>query len=126
LKRPEFQKSNGPSLIYASIPDSNFVKKAIAVGVGGSIEGRAGTLVDARFAPPVPLCGTVTAIEYGDRNAEVEVVVKVGSVHVIVTQKRKPYHEEDFTRLGLNPRTADIVVVKIGYLQPKLYDMQKD
>lgn len=127
LKRPEFRKGNGPSLIYASIPDSLFVKKAIAAGVGAQIEGKAGALVDARFAPPVPLKGTITAIEYGDRNAEVEVVVKVGSVHVIVTQKRKPYHKEaDFTRLGLDPRTADIVVVKIGYLEPELYKMQKD
>ena len=127
LKRPELQKPGGPSLIYASIPDPEFVKKDIAAGVGGQVEGKAGALVDARFAPPVPLKGTVTAIERGDKNAEVEVVVKVGNVSVIVTQKRKPYHEEeDFTRLGLNPRKADIVVVKIGYLQPELYEMQKD
>jgi microcystin degradation protein MlrC len=47
-------------------------------------------------------------------------------VHVIVTRKRKPYHKEiDFTRLGLKPREADIVVVKIGYLEPELYAMQK-
>ncbi len=56
-----------------------------------------------------------------------EVVVKVGSVHVIVTKKRKPYHlEKDFTNLGLNPRKTDIVVVKIGYLVPELYDMRAD
>ena len=54
-------------------------------------------------------------------------MVKVGSVHVIVTKKRKPYHREaDFTRLGLNPRETDIVVVKIGYLVPELYDMRAD
>lgn len=46
---------------------------------------------------------------------------------VIVTQKRKPYHKEaDFTRLGLEPRKADIVVVKIGYLEPELYNMRAD
>ena len=45
--------------------------------------------------------------------------------NIIVTQKRKPYHKEiDFTRLGLNPRKTDIVVVKIGYLQPELYAMR--
>ncbi|GAB3940795.1 M81 family metallopeptidase [Spirosoma harenae] len=127
LKRPEFKKADGPTLIYASIPDPEFVKKAIAAGVGGQVDGKAGAIVDSRFAPPVPLKGTVTAIEYGDKDAEVEVVVKIGSVNVIVTQKRKPYHEEkDFKRLGLNARTADIVVVKIGYLQPELYDMHKD
>jgi microcystin degradation protein MlrC len=127
LARPEFQREDGPSLIYASIPDPELVKKAIAAGVGGRVEGTAGARVDARFAPPVKLKGTVESIEYGDKDAEVEVVVKVGSVHVIVTQKRKPYHKEkDFTRLGLNPRKAAIVVVKIGYLEPELYAMQAD
>lgn len=127
LKRPEFKKTDGPSLIYASIPGPEFVKKAKAVGVGGYVEGTAGASVDARFAPPVMLKGTVEAIVEGDKDAEVEVAVKVGSIHVIVTQKRKPYHEEkDFTRLGLNPRKADIVMVKIGYLQPELYAMQAD
>jgi microcystin degradation protein MlrC len=54
-------------------------------------------------------------------------VIKVGSVNVIVTAKRKPYHKEaDFTRLGLNPRKSDIVVVKIGYLEPELYAMRAD
>jgi microcystin degradation protein MlrC len=97
----------------------------MAAGVGGQVDGTAGARVDARFAPPVPIKGTVESIVKGDINAEVEVVVKVGSVHVIVTQKRKPYHKEaDFTRLGLNTRTADIVVVKIGYLEPELYAMQ--
>lgn len=127
LARPEFKSQNGPSLIYASIPGPELAEKAIAAGVGQRVEGFAGAKVDARFAPPVRLAGTVTAIEHGDKNAETEVVIRVGSVHVIVTKKRKPYHNEvDFTRLGLNPRKTDIVVVKIGYLQPELYDMHAD
>lgn len=127
LKRPEFKKENGPSLIYASIPGPRFVEKAIEVGVGGKIEAFAGAQVDSRYAPPIKLKGTITAIEHGDRNAETEVVVQVGSVKVIVTKKRKPYHyEKDFTHLGLNPRESDIVVVKIGYLVPELYNMRGD
>ena len=83
--------------------------------------------VDARYAPPIHLSGTVEAIVEGDINAQVEVVVRVGSVYVIVTEKRKPYHKEaDFTRLGLKPRKTDIVVVKIGYLEPELYAMKAD
>jgi microcystin degradation protein MlrC len=125
--RPEFKSANGPSLIYASIPGPELVKKAITAGVGNHVDGYAGAKVDARYAPPVRISGTVESIEYGDKDAEVEVVVKVGSVHVIVTQKRKPYHKEiDFTRLGLTPRNADIVVVKIGYLEPELYAMRAD
>ncbi len=127
LKRSEFQSENGTSLIYASIPGPEFVEKAIAIGVGGQIDAVAGAQVDARFAPPIRLKGKILSIEHGDRNAETEVVVKVGSVQVIVTKKRKPYHKEiDFTRLGLKPREVDIVVVKIGYLEPELYNMRKD
>ncbi|GAB3999168.1 M81 family metallopeptidase [Spirosoma daeguense] len=127
LKNPAFKKPDGPTLLYASIPDPEFIKKVISAGVGGHVTGKAGAIVDSRFAGPVALDGTVEAIHYGDKDAEVEAVVKIGSVHVIVTKKRKPYHEEkDFVRLGLNPRKADIVVVKIGYLQPELYEMQKD
>jgi microcystin degradation protein MlrC len=55
------------------------------------------------------------------------VVIQSGSVNVIVTKKRRPYHHEaDFTKLGLDPRKSDIVVVKLGYLVPELYDMRAD
>ncbi len=124
LKRKEFG-AGGPSLIYASIPGPKLVAAAVKAGVGGIVDEEAGAEVDSRFAGPVRLKGTVEAIVHGDKHAETEVVVKVGSVRVIVTKKRKPYHyEADFTNLGLDPRAADILVVKIGYLVPELYDMR--
>jgi microcystin degradation protein MlrC len=127
LAHPEFKTENGPSLIYASIPGPVFVEKAIAADVGGKVDEYAGAAIDNRYAPPVRLRGTVKAIAHGDEHAETEVVVQIGSVNVIVTKKRKPYHRErDFTRLGLDPRKTDIVVVKIGYLVPELYDMRGD
>jgi microcystin degradation protein MlrC len=127
LARPEFKKPDGPSLIYASIPGPDLVKKAIAAGVGGHVDGYAGAAVDSRYSPPAHLIGTVESVVSGDKDAEVEVVVRIGSLHVIVTQKRKPYHKEiDFTRLGLQPRKTDIVIVKIGYLEPELYAMRAD
>ncbi len=127
LNRPEFKLEDGPSVIYASIPGSEFVEKAVKAGIGGKVEGKAGAMVDARYSPPVFLSGTVQSIKQGDKHAETEVVVKIGSVSVIVTKKRKPYHyEKDFTELGLNPRKTDIVVVKIGYLVPELYNMKAD
>ncbi len=122
LSCPEFKSENGPSLIYASIPGPELVKQAIAAGVGGKVDAYVGATVDARFAPPVRLTATVEAMEE-DR----AVVVKVGSLHIIVTKGRNAYHyESQFNSLGLNPRTTDIVVVKIGYLVPELYDMRAD
>jgi microcystin degradation protein MlrC len=125
LTRKEFKNENGPSLIYASIPGPELIEQALEVGIGGKVNAIAGAMVDDRFSPPLNLEGTITAIKKGDRDAEVEVVVNIGSVHVIVTKKRKPYHHEsDFTDLGLDPRQTDILVVKIGYLVPELYDMR--
>ncbi len=126
LNHPDFSKNKDLSIIYASIPGPELVEAAQAVGVGGKVSAKVGAAVDNRYAPPIELTGTVKAIKEGDKNAEVEVVVQVNNVHVIVTKKRKPYHyEKDFTELELDPRTADIVFVKIGYLVPELYDIQK-
>ncbi len=127
LARPEFKTNKGPSLIYASIPGPEFVEEAVKTGIGGTVTSYAGAAVDNRYAPALELSGTITAIKQGDKDAETEVVVNIGSVSVIVTKKRKPYHHvSDFTDLGLNPEVADILVVKIGYLVPELYDIRAD
>ncbi len=127
LARKEFSKSWGPTLIYASLPAPDLVEAAVQAGEGGTAKALAGAVVDDRYAPPILIEGTVKAIKYGDEHAEAEVVIKTGSVYLIATKKRKPYHhEKDFTDLGLNPRETDILVVKIGYLVPELYEMRGD
>ncbi|MDN3204298.1 M81 family metallopeptidase [Algoriphagus sediminis] len=126
LAREEFKSESGPSLIYASIPGPKLIDKALVIGEGGEVSAFVGAEVDDRFAPPILLEGEIESILEGDVDADVEVVVRVGSIRVIVTNRRKPYHqEEDFTNLGLDPRNTDIVVVKIGYLVPELYEMRK-
>lgn len=127
LKYKAFKSISGPELIYASIPGPEMIEAALKAGVNKKVSALVGAQVDDRFAPPIRLNGIVEAIHQGDVHAEIEVVIRVGSIRVIVTKKRKPYHrEKDFTQLGLNPKKADIVVVKIGYLVPELYDMRGD
>ena len=127
LARPEFNGPCGPTVIYASVPGPDAVQKAVEAGVGAIITVTAGAEVDDRYAGPITLTGRVHAVKKGDKDAIVEVVLQVGSVYAILTQLRKPYHyEHDFTDLNLNPRSADIVIVKIGYLEPELYDMAAD
>ena len=127
LNKAEFQSEDGPELIYASIPGPELIKKALDAGVGGTVAAKVGAAVDDRYAPPVLLKGKVLAIKEGDRNARTEVVVQSGSLKVIVTEKRKPYHYlKDFTDLDLNPEQADILMVKIGYLVPELYEIRAD
>ncbi|KFF59239.1 MlrC [Cryobacterium sp. MLB-32] len=126
LERPEL-RVGAVTVIYASIPDPAAVAAAVEAGVGGQVRVEAGAQIDSRHAGPVLLEGVVRFIRHGDEDAGTEVVIQVGGVHVIVTTRRKPYHlEADFTRLGLQPRSADVVVVKIGYLEPELFEMSAD
>lgn len=127
LARPKFKDAAGPTVIYASLPGPAAVDTAVKVGVGATVTVTAGAEVDDRHAGPLTLTGVVHALRHGDRHAEDEAVLRVGSVHVILTRRRKPYHlERDFTDLELDPRTADLVLVKIGYLEPELFAMAAD
>ena len=100
---------------------------AVEAGIGATVTVTAGADVDDLHAGPITMTGRVHSIKHGDKYAEIEVVLQVGSVYAILTKLRKPYHlERDFTDLNLAPRKADIVIVKIGYLEPELYDMASD
>jgi microcystin degradation protein MlrC len=126
LEREAFAAPDGPSVIYASIPDAAFADRALELGVGAFIDLEAGARVDDRYEGPVRLAGEIRAISTEDPDAEIEVVVRVGSVDVIVTRRRKPYHYvADFERVGLDPANVDVLVVKIGYLVPELYDLRR-
>jgi len=121
LQRPEFKTPDGKTVIYASIPGPEMIAAAKKAGVGGYAEAIVGAMEDNRFEGPVKLSGTV--MYSSDREA----VIKAGSVYVIVTQERAAYHyERGMTDIGLNPREADIVIVKQGYLVPDWYNMQAD
>ena len=125
LKREEFKSPTGPTLIYASIPGPEMVQKALKAGVGARVQAHVGAIVDDRYQGPILLNGTVAFIRKNPVNTEV--VIKTGSMYVIVTEKRKPYHyEKDFENLGFAPREADIIMIKVGYLPVSVYNMRGD
>ncbi|KXL43146.1 hypothetical protein M433DRAFT_58897 [Acidomyces richmondensis BFW] len=128
LARTEFRDPAGPKIIYASIPAGKAIETVLKAGVGSMVTVTAGAEVDRIHAGPVTLTGRVHSIKHGDVYALNEVVIQTGSVFVILTELRKPYHhEEDFKALHIDPRhIADIVIIKIGYLEPELYDMAAD
>ena len=119
LQRPEFKKPDGKTVIYASIPGPEMIAAAKRAGVGAHAEAMVGAIEDNRFEGPVKLSGTVMY------TSDQEAVIKAGSIYVIVTKNRAAYHYENgMTAIGLNPREADIVIVKQGYLVPDWYNMQ--
>lgn len=126
LRRPEIVDGS-VEVVYASIPDPGAVEVCVLAGVGATVSLRVGAIVDDTVAPPAEIDGTVEHIVHGDPAADTEVVVRSGGLRLILTARRKPYHlESDFLRNGVDARAADIVVVKIGYLEPELFAMAAD
>ncbi|KAJ6024827.1 hypothetical protein N7540_005624 [Penicillium herquei] len=127
LNCPEFKAHSAPKVIYASIPGSAATETILEAGIGAVVTVTVGAEVDNLHEGPITMTGRVHSIKHGDRDAVVETVLQVGTVFVIITKLRKPYHHEsDFTELNLHPRNADIVMVKIGYLEPELFNMAAD
>ncbi|QSB16634.1 M81 family metallopeptidase [Natronosporangium hydrolyticum] len=113
--------------VYAAIPDAAGARAAAAAGVAADVSITVGARVDDRHQGPVTLTGTVAHVSTTDPVAGTVAVVAVGGLRVIVTERRKPYHTaEDFSHTGIDPAQADIVVVKIGYLEPYLYELAAD
>lgn len=117
----------GRCLIHASIFDPEAVASAVRAGVGATVTLQVGGRVDPTPRGPVTITGEVFSLTHGDARAGTQAVIRSGSVHAIITERRKPFHTlHDFRMLGLEPTTADVIVVKIGYLEPELYDAAAD
>lgn len=115
------------TVIHASIFDAEAVACAVAAGVGAEVTLEVGGRVDPGPRGPVRITGEVLSVAEGDPVAGTQVVIRAGAVHAVVTERRKPFHElNDFRVLGLEPNEADVVLVKIGYLEPELYELAAD
>lgn len=125
LITPELTDGSHATL-FASIFDPAAVAACAAAGRGNAVMVDVGGRVDGVHHGPVMVSGTIASITDGDPVAGRIAVINVGGLHVIITERRKPYHlVSDFTELGLDPAAADIVIVKIGYLEPELYGIAK-
>ena len=112
---------NTPDAIVASIPDAAAVAACRQAGVGATLTLSLGGKLDPVHGAPLAITGEVERLSPGDPTGGAQVVLKAGGVHVIVTERRKPFHYiADFQRLGIEPLAHKLVVVKIGYLVPDL------
>lgn len=113
--------------IFASLVDPVAVEACQQAGLNGTVETTLGGKLDPVHGISLPIRGWVSALVPGDLVGGDLAVIQSGGVSIIVTSRRKPFHRlRDFTVLGLDPAAADLIVVKIGYLEPELHDLAKD
>ena len=111
---------NAQGVIFAGIADKRAVDAAYAAGPGATIETSIGATLDTSSRPVYAEAEVIFLLDTDDARLR-EAVVRIGGIDLVLTARRRPYHNiADFARLGLDPRQAAIVVVKSGYLSPEL------
>lgn len=111
---------NAQGVIFAGIADADATDAAYAAGEGNMVRLKIGASLDPSSTPVEANAEVIFLLEASEPRLR-EAVVRIGGIDLVLTKRRRPFHNmEDFTRLGLDPRTARIVVVKSGYLSPDL------
>lgn len=124
LGMPALTAEDAPLTYVGSIFDAAAIEELFSLCVGDAVDVTAGARVDARVSGPVRIRGVLHSLHTGDKDAGRIAVVRVGGLRIIVTEFRKAYHATgDYSAIGLDPLAADIIVTKIGYLEPTLYDV---
>ncbi len=124
------------STLVAGIADAEAAAACAQAGVGATISLSVGGKLDPIHGQPLPINGTVVSLHTVPWPARARpgatvmsnrmAVINVQGGHVVLTERRTPFHEmTDFTQLDLDPTQYKIVVVKMGYLVPEVDQMAK-
>ncbi len=107
-------------VVFAGIADKSATDAAYGAGVGKSVALSIGATLDTSSRPVYAEAEIVFLLETAEARLR-EAVVRIGGIELVLTARRRPFHNiADFTTLGIDPRSAKIVVVKSGYLSPDL------
>ncbi len=110
-------------VIFAGIADKAATDAAYAAGVGARLTLHIGASLDPSSTPVDAEAEVIFLLETEEPRLR-EAVVRIGGIDLVLTVRRRPFHNiVDFTKLGLDPRSARIVAVKSGYLSPELGPM---
>ncbi|MBY5532594.1 M81 family metallopeptidase [Rhizobium leguminosarum] len=108
-------------VVFAGITDKAATEACYAAGIGAELELSVGASLDTKGSKPVIARFTVKFLHETSDPSDRQAVVSTGGIDLVLSAKRRPYHNiVDFTRLGLDPHRAKIIVVKSGYLSPEL------
>ena len=118
------------NVVFAGITDRPATEACYKAGVGARVSLSIGATLDPKASQPVKAQAVVKFLladaDPAHREAVVQIPVEAGAppstgITLVLSAYRRPYHDiQDFTRLGLDPKSFKIIVVKSGYLSPEL------
>jgi microcystin degradation protein MlrC len=107
-------------VLIAGITDRPAVERCFAAGAGARVSLKVGGSLDPA-SPSVEVEADIVFLDDPGSAGERQAVVRIGAITLVLAARRRPYHNiADFTRLGLDPTTVRLLVVKSGYLSPEL------
>jgi microcystin degradation protein MlrC len=114
-------REKATNVVFAGITDRPAADTCYRAGVGATIPLSIGATLDPKGSQPVKAKATVKFLLPAEDPTLREAVVQIDGVTLVLSARRRPYHDlVDFTRLGLQPKSFKIIVVKSGYLSPEL------
>ncbi|MDO4784120.1 MAG: M81 family metallopeptidase [Propionibacteriaceae bacterium] len=126
LRHPELASGDALTVLIAAIADPDAVTAAARAGIGASARFPVGGRLDDRPPGPVTAVWRVQALAEDPHGGQVA-LLRHGQTGLIVTSRRDQYATLDkFRLLGIDPHEVPVVVVKIGYLEPELYEAAAD
>lgn len=112
--------------LIVGLIDPDAVRKCAASGVGAELRLSLGGKLDRVNGHPLSVTGMVEHLIPGTAGPDSEpamAVVKVAGVRIILTAGRRFFADRaSIVAAGVDPMAQKIVVVKLGYLMPDLYD----
>ena len=107
--------------LFAGVADRPATEACYRVGVGAVLPLKIGATLDPQASQPVEVTAKVVFLLSTNDPPERQAVIEVNGIKVVLTARRRPFHEiVNFTSLGLEPTRFKIVVVKAGYLVPPI------
>jgi len=112
--------------VVAGIADRPATEACYRAGAGATLPLSVGASLDPVGSKPVKVTAKVIFLLPAATPLQREAVVQIEGVTLVLSAHRRPYHDiVDFTRLGLQPASFKIIVVKSGYLSPDLEPLAK-
>jgi microcystin degradation protein MlrC len=109
------------NVVFAGITDRPATDACYKAGIGARLPLSIGATLDPLGSKPVKATAKVIFLLPAATPRLREAVVQIEGVTLVLCAQRRPYHDiVDFTRLGLQPSSYKIIVVKSGYLSPEL------
>ena len=124
-------KADLKNVLLCAVTAKDIIDRFQHSTIGQVVSFRIGDNEDASNMVPITVSGTIKC--FGDvtgwsgEKAGKSMTIAIGSIDLVITDVRAAFiSKKHFESVGVNPDDYDTIVVKMGYLFPKLLDISED